>query len=116
MSYEKEINSVFSDENNSNYAKKVIDYIDKNLRDVSITVSKVPDIRFKINNRVFFRIKKSCAIDFFLDRNQDYEGIKRTTITSTHTHDITGKKTKYLIDNKFDLLKNYIEQSYHNVR
>ncbi len=116
MSYEVEVNSVFTNSTNRDYAQQVVNFITDRFEDASINLSNVPDIRFLSPAGVFFRIKRSCAIDFFLNRYQDYEHLNQTTAKSTHTHGITGKNARHLIDTDFDVLKHYIEQSYSKVR
>ena len=113
MAWEKEINSVFINEENKLIAQKVVDTLHNKLENITITCTKVPDIRLKVNSRVFFRMKKSCATDFFLVRDAEYPLLNKTTDSSQHTHTISGDKIKTL--NNYDMQKiiQYIEEAYH---
>lgn len=115
MSYEVEVDSIFNNSSNKYYAQKIVNYIAERFKDSSIKLSKVPDIRFSISGGVFFSIKKSGAITFFLNRSSKYEHLNQTTDTSTHTHSIVGTKAIQLIDTDFDVLTHYIELSYFKV-
>ncbi len=116
MSYEVEVNSIFTKSTNRDYAQQLVNFIAEQFKDASINLSNVPDIRFQNSGGVFFRIKKSCAVDFFLDRYKDYDYLKKTTDKSTHTHSLTGEQVMQLIDSNFNILKYYVEQSYSNVK
>lgn len=116
MAWEKEINSVFITEENKVIAQKIVNILHKKFTNITATCSKVPDIRLKVNSRVFFRMKKSCATDFFLVRDAEYPLLNKTTDSSQHTHTISGDKLKSLDDNNLQTIIKYIEEAYHRYK
>lgn len=116
MKYEKEFNNVFKSSGNEHYTKRLILDIESNLKDATadnrgISSKNGPDLVYKINNRNFFRIKKSCSIDFFLQRGASYNLLKTESSTSTHTHNISGSSFKNLNEAQYKVIFYYIIQS-----
>lgn len=116
MAWENEINTVFIQHENKSLAQNIVDNLYKKLSNITITSSKVPDIRLKINSRVFFRMKKSCATDFFLVRDADYPLLTKTTNSSQHTHTISGERIKSLNSDDMQKILQYIEEAYHKYK
>ena len=116
MAWEKEISTVFINQEKKLFAQNIVDNLYKKLPNITITCSKVPDIRLKINSRVFFRMKKSCATDFFLVRDADYPFLTKTTDSSQHTHTISGEKIQSLSSDDMQKIIQYIEEAYHKYK
>jgi len=70
MKFRDEFNVVFGASGNAPYAERVILYIENNFKDAAahnrgVNSKPGPDLVYKVNGKNFFRIKKSCSIDFF---------------------------------------------------
>lgn len=94
MNWDQEIHKVFTDSENNQFAKSFLEKLKTKLMEanqkfsnIEFHTTKVPDFRLKINKRVFLRMQKSCATDFYLEKGKTYPLINIIQ-GSQHTHAI----------------------------
>lgn len=122
MNWDQKINKVFTNSENNQFAKSFLEKLktklkaaDQKLSDIEVYVTKVPDFRLKINKRVFLRMQKSCATDFYLQKDKTYPLINIIQ-GSGHSHAIKGQEIKDLSPNQLNTILDYVMQAYYKFK
>ena len=121
MKSKKYFDIVFGLSENAPYAKKIIVDIENNFPDAvpdnrGTKQHQQPDFVFRINGHNFFRITKSCSIDFFLKNGASYDLINQCSEKSSHSHNISGSSFKKLSLSEYKIILDHIGVSYHIVK
>jgi hypothetical protein len=115
MPHENLVNQLFhTNQERRNYAQTLVNFIVEQFENQArIYLSDTPDLRASINGNVFFVIRSTGAIHFFLQPIQNYNHLRRTA--NNDEHHINGTNALNLINQEggMDILQNYIVNSYN---